>query len=139
MTGSVHPHIPSTGRHQPWKMATALRDKPFRTVRPHKAPSAANHLLASYPRSIHQFDLARFPRLVEPRFERPIEAQDDEPAFPRNGLNPVSLMTRRCGRAKPDFHRRVGIDDDTLFLAADAWKPLVRLKHGTGLVVIEDK
>ena len=87
----------------------------------------------------HQFELTGLPRLVEPRLERTVEGQDDEPTSLRDGLNPVEFMTRWRGRTKPDIHRGIRVDDDSLCLAANAWEPLVSLEHRAGLVVIDNK
>ena len=78
--------------------------------------------------SLYQRDLSRFPGLVEPRFERAVEAQESVPAFFGNGLHPVALMACRRGRAEPDVHRRVGVDDKAFPLAADARELVVRRK-----------
>ena len=48
-------------------------------------------------------------------------------------------MPRGGRRAEPDIHRTIGIDDDVLVLAAQAWELLVGLHHRAGLVVICDK
>src|SRR5580658_3068194 len=90
-----------------------------------------------YPaRSVHQFELARFPSLVEPRLQWAIETNEDVPAFAGNGLHPVGFMSRRRGWAEPDIDRGVGIDDEAFLLTADAGELLVGLEHRTGLVVV---
>jgi AraC-like DNA-binding protein len=48
------------------------------------------------------FDLAGAPGLVEPRFERAVEAEDHEPAFAGKGPNPVVLISGGCFRAEED-------------------------------------
>ncbi|MDJ0817523.1 MAG: hypothetical protein QNJ58_15040, partial [Desulfobacterales bacterium] len=41
----------------------------------------------------HQFNLPGPPGLLEPRFERAVEAQDGEPAFAGDGLDPVVFFS----------------------------------------------
>jgi len=41
---------------------------------------------------IDQLDLTRSPGFIDPRSQRPISPENDEPAFTRNGLNPISFI-----------------------------------------------
>ncbi len=41
---------------------------------------------------LDEFDFARLPSLVEPRWQWTIKAQDKEKAFMGDGLNPVALL-----------------------------------------------
>src|SRR5437868_6023675 len=53
--------------------------------------------------SLHKFNFTRPPRLVEPRFERPVEAQECIPAFAGNRLHPVDFLAGGSLRAEPDI------------------------------------
>jgi hypothetical protein len=53
-------------------------------------------------RLFEQFDLAGAPGLFEPRFKRAVEAEDHEPAFAGQGLNPVVHPPRIA--MKQDFN-----------------------------------
>ena len=55
----------------------------------------------------------------------------DVQTFAGNGLDPVGFMTCWGGWAEVHIHRRVGICDDFLFLAAHARELPVRLEHRT--------
>jgi hypothetical protein len=41
------------------------------------------------PLLLHQLYITRYPGFIEPGLQRAIEAQQNEPAFARNSLNPV--------------------------------------------------
>ena len=55
------------------------------------------------------FDLAWPPGLREPWLQRPVEAQNNVPAFSGDGLDPVALFARWSLRAKVDVHRFVSV------------------------------
>jgi len=76
---------------------------------------------------------------VEPRLKRPVEAQEDVPAFAGNGLHPIVLMATRSLWAEPDIDRLVVINLESLCLAADAGILLVGLEHRAGLIVVEQQ
>src|SRR6266446_844917 len=87
--------------------------------------------------SLHKFNFTRAPRLVEPRLERPVEAQECIPAFAGNRLHPVAFLAGGSLRAEPDIHGLVVVDLETLRQAADAGKLLVGLEHRTSLVIVD--
>ena len=89
--------------------------------------------------SFNQFELPGLPGLIKPRLQRAIEAEEYVPTFTRNGLHPVALMTFWRGGPEPNIHRRVGIHDNSLFLAPDAGELLIGLQHRTGLIVVDDE
>jgi hypothetical protein len=79
------------------------------TRRPHGsqhavAPSASGALFLWL-----NFDLAWPPGLREPWLQRPVEAQNNVPAFSGDSLDPVALFARWSLRAKVDVHRFVSI------------------------------
>ena len=88
--------------------------------------------------SVHQLDLAGSPSLVEPRLQRTIQAQQCVPALAGNRLHPVALLAGRRTRPEVDVDRGVGVDLESLGLAADGRPLLIGLQHGTRLVVIKD-
>ena len=98
--------------------------------RPLVAPESAQDLQGSsaWPRNprgnslFHQLELARLPRLVEPRLSRAIEPKQHVPSFARHCLNPGRLMALRRGRAEPNIDRGVWIDHDAFRSAAGARK-----------------
>ncbi len=51
---------------------------------------------------VDKLDLARLPGLVEPGFQRTVQAQDHEPALAGHRLDPVRLLARRRFRSEPD-------------------------------------
>jgi hypothetical protein len=54
--------------------------------------------------SFHFIDFSRPPSLVEPWLQRPIEAQNHEPAFAGNRLHPVALFSFRSFWSEIDIH-----------------------------------
>ena len=54
---------------------------------------------------IDQLDLTRSPGFIDPRSQRPISPENDEPAFTGNGLNPISF-----GNAFGSFRSKIHID-----------------------------
>ena len=84
----------------------------------------------------HQFDITGLPLLVKPGLERPVEAQDDAPALAGHSLNPVAFLAGGGARPEVDIRRAVGILLNPT-LAVQARELLVRLQHGSCLVVIE--
>jgi len=52
---------------------------------------------------LHQFNLTRPPRLVEPGFERAVEAQDHEPALPESS-GPSCSQSRSAPLAEEHVH-----------------------------------
>ncbi len=62
--------------------------------------------------------IARSPGLVKPRFERAVEAQDREPSSAGNGLNPVTLFTRRRLGTKVDIVGAVSVLLDSRAVAS---------------------
>src|SRR5271165_1762451 len=85
-----------------------------------------------------QGDIAWSPGLVEPWFERPVEAKDGEPSPAGNSLNPVTFFTGRCLRSKVEVVGTVGVLLDARAVATFRGKLLVRLKHGSRLCVVND-
>src|SRR5262249_46301637 len=61
-------------------------------------------------RSFDFLDVIQLPSLVEISLGRTVEAEDWEPAFAGDGLNPVSLLFR-LGRAEGDVDHAVGVGD----------------------------
>src|SRR5262249_36308743 len=88
---------------------------------------------------IHLLKFAWLPRFVEEGLLRTVQPQDHAPAFAGPRLHPVDFLAGRSLGAKIHIHRRVGIDDDALFLAANTWKLFVSLEHRTGLGVVENE
>jgi hypothetical protein len=62
--------------------------------------------------------IARSTGLVKPRFERAVEAQDREPSSAGNGLNPVTLFTRRRLGTKIDIVGAVSVLLDSRAVAS---------------------
>src|SRR5271165_121443 len=85
-----------------------------------------------------QGDIAWSPGLVEPWFERPVEAKDGEPSPAGNSLNPVTFFTGRRLRSKVEVVGTVGVLLDARAVATFRGKLLVRLKHGSRLCVVND-
>jgi hypothetical protein len=75
------------------KVTNGKRDRDQQRNRPRRLRSSPCALL-------HQLELPRPPSFVEPRLKRPVEAQEDVPAFAGNGLHPVVLMATRSLRAE---------------------------------------
>ena len=74
-----------------------------------------------------EFDLSRPPSLVEPRLQRAIKAQDGVPALAGDGLHPVLLLAGRGFGTEIDIDRPVGVNQESLGLAADARELLIGL------------
>ena len=85
--------------------------------------------------SLHQFDLARPPGLIEPRLERAVEAQDGEPALARRGLHPVAFLARWRFRSEVDVHRAIGVGFHRARVAGQGGVALVGLQDRAGLCV----
>src|SRR5580658_1431777 len=90
-------------------------------------------------KSLRQLKLAGLPRLVEPRLQRTVEAQQNIPAFAGYGLHPVGFVASWRCRSEINVYGGIGIDDDGFIFTADARKLLVGLQHRTSLVVVNDE
>src|SRR5271169_6663814 len=83
-------------------------------------------------------DIARLPRLVEPRFKRTVEAHDREPSSTRHRLNPVAFFAGGRLRTEVDVVGAVSVLLDSWTLAALRGKLLVALNHGSRLCIVND-
>ena len=83
-------------------------------------------------------DRTRAPGLVEPGFKRTVESKAEEPGLAGNRLDPVRLVPLRGLRAEPDRRGSVGIGHKVgVAFIVLAGVRLIRLKHGTGLRVVD--
>ena len=55
-----------------------------------------------------------------------------------NRLHPVGFFAGRRLRAEIRVHRTVGVRNQILVLAADAWEALDGMDHGAGLVAADN-
>ena len=82
-------------------------------------------------RSRLQFEVARPPALVEPRFQRPIEPQKDAVTLAGHGLHPVPFVASRCAGREPDRHSTVLVRLDARDRPVDSRQLLVGRKERT--------
>src|SRR5215470_12390082 len=99
-------------------------------------PNYAKRTSSDSIRSGLQFEVARPPALVEPRFQRPIEPQKDAVTLAGHGLHPVLFVASRCAGREPDRHSTVLVRLDARDRPVDSRQLLVGRKERTGLVVI---
>ena len=81
---------------------------------------------------LHEFQLARAPGLVEPRLERAIHPQNDEPAFAGNRLNPIPFFAGRslgCVSLSGTPSRRINVPRRVSKLSG------VAIPSGTSVVI----
>ena len=60
-------------------------------------------------KSIQTFDLTRSPGFIEPWLQRAVKPEDDEPAFPGNGFDPIPLFSFWCFWSEINGYRSVGV------------------------------
>src|SRR5262245_22892350 len=82
-------------------------------------------------------DVIGLPRLVEERLERPIEAEQHEPALAGHGLDPVTLVARRGLRSELHVDRAIRIRL-RLRVGADRWERLGVAQDRAAVGVVRD-
>lgn len=78
---------------------------------------------------LNEFNFARPPCLVEPGFQRGVEAKDEHEAFIRYRLYPVFLLTFGCFGAEVDIKRSISVLFNATAFAVEAGVRIVGLQH----------
>ena len=106
----------------------------------HENASSSSLVRRLKTQSLERNQVTWLPAFVEPGIQRPIQAQDREPALSRHRGYPVRRLPRRRFRAEPDRRAAIGIGFDVAALAADAREGRTRrLQQGTRLRVVVDE
>ena len=89
-----------------------------------------------YEALVNEFEISWLPGSLEPGLQRAVEAENGEPAFAGDRLNPVVLFASWRLRPKVESDRAVVIHDEIVFLVVPAREGLVGLKSGASLRVV---
>ena len=91
---------PASAQEKVLRIGMTASDIPTTTGMPNNGFEGMRFLGFPIFEGLIQFDLTRTPRLVDPRLEWPVHAQEREPAHTRDGLQPIALFAcrrfRRC-------------------------------------------
>src|SRR5262249_2124464 len=127
---------PSANGHRPSRTLIKPKRGKVVTVNPASLSVLFFHLCLVSLR--YQLDFSGSPGLIEPRFQRAIEAKNDEPALAGNHLHPVMLKTGRRFGAEIDIDGAIHIDLEIRGVTAHARELLIGLQHPPRLVGVED-
>src|SRR6516162_5774255 len=111
-----------------------------RNVQPPASNQSAVASTAVWPcpwRLAHQLDLAGPPGLVDPRFERAVEAEHHKPALASDRLHPVGFLAGGRLWAEVEIDRAVSVDHQLVALVVLAGERFARLQLGARLRVVE--